>query len=69
MPDETVEAEVCVVGGGPGGRALALALARLGRSVVLLERRDPGRGAGPAFRGESVSPDGVRLLDGLGAWE
>ncbi|EPD95926.1 hypothetical protein HMPREF1486_01456 [Streptomyces sp. HPH0547] len=69
MPDETVEAEVCVVGGGPGGRALALALARLGRSVVLLERRDPGRGAGPVFRGESVSPDGVRLLDGLGAWE
>ncbi len=50
-------------------RALALALIRLGLDVVLLERRDPARGAGPAFRGESVSPDGVRLLAGLGVWE
>ncbi|MBO8198027.1 FAD-dependent monooxygenase [Streptomyces smyrnaeus] len=62
-------ADVCVVGGGPGGRALALALTRLGCDVVLLEKRDPARGGAPAFRGESVSPDGVRLLDGLGVWE
>ncbi|WP_326808805.1 FAD-dependent monooxygenase [Streptomyces sp. NBC_01775] len=60
------ETEVCVVGGGPGGRALARALTRLGRDVVLLEKRDPAKSAGPSFRGESVSPDGVRLLDGLG---
>ncbi|MDF4250003.1 FAD-dependent monooxygenase [Streptomyces sp. WMMB303] len=64
-----LSADVCVVGGGPGGRALALALTRLGVDVVLLEKRDPARGAGPAFRGESVSPDGVRLLDRLGVWE
>ncbi|MDJ1133930.1 FAD-dependent oxidoreductase [Streptomyces iconiensis] len=63
---ERIETEVCVVGGGPGGRALALALTQLGRGVVLLEKRDPARSAGPSFRGESVSPDGVRLLDGLG---
>ncbi|MGP3977396.1 FAD-dependent monooxygenase [Streptomyces sp. 8N114] len=65
----TLSADVCVVGGGPGGRALALALTRLGCDVVLLEKRDPARGTGPAFRGESVSPDGVRLLAALGAWE
>ncbi|WP_243086492.1 FAD-dependent monooxygenase [Streptomyces sp. 891-h] len=64
-----LSADVCVAGGGPGGRALALALTRLGCDVVLLEKRDPARGAGPAFRGESVSPDGVRLLDLLGVGE
>ncbi|MBO8193162.1 FAD-dependent monooxygenase [Streptomyces oryzae] len=58
-----------MVGGGPGGRALALALTRLGCDVVLLEKRNPARGTGPAFRGESLSPDGVRLLAGLGVWE
>jgi 2-polyprenyl-6-methoxyphenol hydroxylase-like FAD-dependent oxidoreductase len=58
----TITTEVCVVGGGPGGRALALALVRLGRQVVLLEQRT---GGARAFRGESVSPDGVRLLAGL----
>lgn len=59
----TIRTEVCVVGGGPGGRALALALVRRGRQVVLLEQR---AGAARAFRGESLSPDGVRLLAGLG---
>ncbi|MFK4221530.1 FAD-dependent oxidoreductase [Streptomyces sp. NPDC019890] len=62
----TIRTEVCVVGGGPGGRALALALVRLGRQVVLLEQR---AGGGRAFRGESVSPDGVRLLAGLDVLE
>ncbi|WP_240135222.1 FAD-dependent oxidoreductase [Streptomyces sp. MUM 178J] len=59
----TVTTDVCVVGGGPGGRALALALVRLGRRVVLLEQR---AAAARAFRGESLTPDGVRLLAGLG---
>ncbi|MFF3691144.1 FAD-dependent monooxygenase [Streptomyces sp. NPDC002187] len=62
----TISTDVCVVGGGPGGRALALALVRLGRRVVLLEQRT---GTARAFRGESVSPDGVRLLAGLGVLE
>ncbi|MGI5403984.1 FAD-dependent monooxygenase [Streptomyces sp. CA-135486] len=62
----TIRTEVCVVGGGPGGRALALALVRLGRRVVLLEQR---AGGARAFRGESVSPDGVRLLAGLDVLE
>ncbi|MEV6398576.1 FAD-dependent monooxygenase [Streptomyces sp. NPDC051907] len=64
--NEPITTEVCVVGGGPGGRALALALTRLGRRVVLLEQR---AGGARAFRGESLSPDGVRLLAGLGVLE
>ncbi|GGO89024.1 FAD-dependent oxidoreductase [Wenjunlia tyrosinilytica] len=59
-------ADVCVVGGGPAGRALALALVREGCEVVLLEQHGPGR---RAFRGESMAPDAVRLLDRLGVLE
>jgi 2-polyprenyl-6-methoxyphenol hydroxylase-like FAD-dependent oxidoreductase len=55
--------DVCVVGGGPAGRALALALVREGCEVVLLEQHGSGR---RAFRGESMAPDAVRLLDRLG---
>ncbi|MQY11658.1 6-methylpretetramide 4-monooxygenase [Streptomyces sp. RB5] len=61
-----IRTDVCVVGGGPGGRALALALARLGRESVLLEQR---HGAARSFYGESVSPQGVRILDSLGVWD
>lgn len=58
-----VGTEVCVVGGGPAGLALAVGLARRGVGVVVLEHG--GSGVRP-FRGESVSPDGVWLLDRLG---
>jgi 2-polyprenyl-6-methoxyphenol hydroxylase-like FAD-dependent oxidoreductase len=58
--------DVCVVGGGPAGRALALALVREGCEVVLLEQHGAGR---RAFRGESMAPDAVRLLDHLGVLE
>ncbi|MFE4016784.1 FAD-dependent oxidoreductase [Streptomyces sp. NPDC059101] len=63
MTERQLSADVCVVGGGPAGRALALALARHGRSTVLLEKNGTAR---RAFRGESVAPDAVRLLAGLG---
>ncbi|MFD9125595.1 FAD-dependent oxidoreductase [Kitasatospora sp. NPDC059571] len=58
-----LHADVCVVGAGPGGLALALDLVRRGLDVAVLERSPDGR---RDFRGESVSPDGVRLLDRLG---
>ena len=37
-PDETIKTQVCVIGGGSGGIGAALAAARAGAKVVLLER-------------------------------
>lgn len=66
MSTRVVETDVCVVGGGPAGLALALGLVRHGCRVVVLEHGGSGR---RPFRGESVSPDGVWLLDRLGVLE
>ncbi|MCG8404828.1 MAG: FAD-dependent oxidoreductase [Phycisphaerales bacterium] len=54
--------EVCVVGGGPAGSAVAIQLARLGYTVCLLEReRFPRRHVG-----ELLAPSVFPLLDALG---
>jgi 2-polyprenyl-6-methoxyphenol hydroxylase-like FAD-dependent oxidoreductase len=49
---ETIAAEVCVLGGGPAGAAIAYRLARLGHNVVLIG----DAGASRRSRLESVSP-------------
>jgi 2-polyprenyl-6-methoxyphenol hydroxylase-like FAD-dependent oxidoreductase len=54
-----------IVGGGPAGMVLGLLLARAGVEVTLLEKhadflRD--------FRGDTVHPSTLRLLDELGLW-
>lgn len=59
------EREVCVVGGGPAGAALAARLARLGHDVVVVERHRFPR----AHVGESLSPAIWPLLDTLGVGE
>jgi 2-polyprenyl-6-methoxyphenol hydroxylase-like FAD-dependent oxidoreductase len=60
---ERIITEVCVVGGGPASLALALCLVREGHQVTVLEQ---AARFDRTFRGESVSPDGVWLLDRLG---
>lgn len=59
---QTIETDVCIVGGGPAGMMMALLLAKQNVRVVVLERnanfdRD--------FRGEVLQPRFVQMLDQL----
>lgn len=58
-----MKVEIVVVGAGGGGAVLGLALAQRGVSVLVLERQ-PGPPA--ALRGETIQPNGQRILDHLG---
>ena len=57
--------EVCVVGAGPAGAALAARLAALGHDVVVVERHPFPR----PHVGESLSPAAWPVLDALGVSE
>lgn len=67
MPETPPQKTTCaIVGGGPAGMVLGLLLARAGVEVTLLEKhadflRD--------FRGDTVHPSTLRLLDDLGLWD
>lgn len=64
--------DALVVGGGAAGAAAALALAELGRDVVLVDRRAPAGIEGDAPldpRVVAISPGSRALLDALGAWD
>jgi flavin-dependent dehydrogenase len=59
---ESLSCDVLVIGGGPGGSAVATLLARRGRKVVLLEKSRHPR----AHIGESLLPWSMPLLAELG---
>ena len=62
--------DVAVVGGGMVGAAAALALARAGREVVLLEAKqpDPWQPEQPDLRVVALAPDNARWLAELQVW-
>ena len=59
-------AHCCVVGGGPAGVILSLLLARRGVSTSLLEAKED---FDRAFRGDTVHPSTLEMLDDLGLAE
>jgi 2-polyprenyl-6-methoxyphenol hydroxylase-like FAD-dependent oxidoreductase len=65
-PATVAETGCCIVGGGPAGVLLALLLGRAGVPVVLLEaHRDFARD----FRGNTLNPATLAILDDLGLAE
>src|SRR5690625_1508234 len=65
-PDHTTKTTCAIAGGGPAGLVLGLLLARAGVEVTVLEKhadflRD--------FRGDTVHPTTLALLDDLGLFE
>ncbi len=62
--------DVAVTGGGVVGAACALALAREGLDVALVEGREPPRwsAAEPDLRVYAFAPDNAALLDEAGVW-
>lgn len=65
-----VRVEVAIVGGGVVGAACALALARCGLRVALVEAASPPpwQPATPDLRVYALAPDNAALLDALGVW-
>ena len=62
--------DVVVVGAGVVGAAAALAFARDGLEVALVETREPPRwnAERPDLRVYAFAPDNAALLNGLGVW-
>lgn len=60
------EQPILIAGGGIGGLAAALGLARQGRTVRLFEQAQAFEEVGAGLQ---MSPNGVRALKALGAWE
>lgn len=71
MRRRSTQADAVVVGGGVVGAACALALARAGLQVELVEAAPPRPWSrdNPDLRVFALASDNIALLDSLGAWE
>ncbi|MEH7124595.1 FAD-dependent monooxygenase [Bacillus sp. JJ1773] len=61
-----LEADVCIVGAGPGGALLGYLLAKNNISTIVVERHD---GIDKEFRGEHLNKDGEAILKKYGLYE
>ncbi|MEF8833908.1 MAG: FAD-dependent monooxygenase [Halofilum sp. (in: g-proteobacteria)] len=66
MTEAHASPDIVIVGGGPAGAALALALADGVRSISVIEARATPPGGDT--RATALSESSVRLLDALGVW-
>ena len=66
MATETLETTCCVVGGGPAGMMLGYLLARAGVAVTVIEKHNDFL---RDFRGDTVHPSTLELMDELGLLE
>ena len=66
-----IRADIAVVGGGLVGLAMAVALARLGAAVAVVDRIAPSIQLQPAFdgRASAIAQANVRYLTALGIWQ
>ena len=64
-PEVTIRSDVCVFGAGPAGAAVAIRLAAMELSVILLERRSQQK----TWGGESFTAAIRAPLEILGCWE
>src|SRR5690348_15556869 len=67
---ETLSTDVIIVGGGMVGMTLALALAREGVEVVLIDRETPHSKAQTEHDGRvsAIAVGSMRILKALGVW-
>lgn len=64
---ETLSAEICVIGSGPGGGVPAVALAEMGHDVLLLEAGPAEKGGGTPLFTRDIFSDGEADLPFTGA--
>ncbi|MDN5924755.1 MAG: FAD-dependent monooxygenase, partial [Xanthomonadales bacterium] len=66
-----MQQKVLIIGAGPAGLCLSLALAQRGMQVELFDRQPPEALAEPAFDGREVAlaHASMRLLRELGVWQ
>lgn len=62
--------DVVIVGGGPVGGVLALAIAQAGLAVAVIDHEDPGAERVPQFDGRAlaVALTAKRVMDAVGLW-